>query len=88
MRHCALLLLTLVASAWSADEAWKQAYVPEGEAWKTLPQHFVFNNESEPETLDPAKMTGVLEDRIAKCLFEGLVTNDPKTLEPRPFGGR
>jgi len=83
LRHCALLIGFAVA-AWAADDAWKQAYVPHGEAWKAVPQHFVFNNESEPETLDPAKMTGVLEDRIAKCLFEGLVTTDPKTLEPRP----
>ena len=33
---------------------------------------FVFVNGSEPKTLDPQKMTGVLEGRIADGLFEGL----------------
>lgn len=84
MRIRALLIVLMAGAAAAADDAWKQAYTPKTEAWRTVPQHFVFNNESEPETLDPAKMTGVLEDRIAKCLFEGLVTTDPKTLEPRP----
>ena len=33
---------------------------------------FVFVNGSEPKTLDPQKMTGVLESRLAEGLFEGL----------------
>jgi oligopeptide transport system substrate-binding protein len=82
MRRC-LLLSILVACA-VADDDWRRAYVPADDAWRSVPQHLVFNNESEPETLDPATMTGVLEDRVAQCLFEGLVTNDPRTLEPRP----
>lgn len=49
-----------------------------------LEQTFVFNNGSEPETLDPAKMTGVPEHTLALALFEGLTTHDPKTLESRP----
>lgn len=77
-----VLCLFLVALA--ADDAWKQAYVPKTDAWKTVPQRFAFNNDSEPETLDPGRMTGVPESRIALGLFEGLLTNDPRTLEPRP----
>src|SRR5688572_30088984 len=79
-----LMMLFVLVACLGADDAWKQAYAPKDDGWKSVEQHFVFNNESEPETLDPAKMTGVLEDRIAKALFEGLVTNDPKTLETRP----
>lgn len=79
-----LLLALLLATCAAADDAWKQAYVPKGDAWRKTPQVFTFNNESEPETLDPAVMTGVLEGRLCLALFEGLVTNDPKTLEPRP----
>jgi oligopeptide transport system substrate-binding protein len=47
-------------------------------------QVLVFNNGSEPETLDLHKMTGVPEHTLALALFEGLTTHDPKTLEPRP----
>lgn len=43
-----------------------------------------FNNGAEPETLDPAIMTGNPEHMLAMALFEGLTTFDPKTLEPRP----
>jgi len=45
---------------------------------------FTFNNGTEPETLDPALMTGVPEHRIAIALFEGLVTYHPETLAPAP----
>ena len=47
-------------------------------------QHFRFNLGTEPETIDPALMTGVPEAQLAFQLFEGLVVNDPKTLEPKP----
>ncbi|MHC5037104.1 MAG: peptide ABC transporter substrate-binding protein [Planctomycetota bacterium] len=47
-------------------------------------QTYVFNNGSEPETLDPHKMTGVPEHTLALAIYEGLTTHDPKTLEPRP----
>ncbi len=43
-----------------------------------------FNNGAEPQTLDPAIMTGVPEGRLARQLFEGLVVEDDKTLEPLP----
>ncbi|MEW6359491.1 MAG: peptide ABC transporter substrate-binding protein [Planctomycetota bacterium] len=45
---------------------------------------FVIINGAEPETLDPAIMTGVLEGRIADALFEGLTVPHPKTLDPLP----
>jgi len=47
-------------------------------------QHFRYNSGAEPETIDPGLMTGLLEFQIALQLFEGLVYNDPKTLEPKP----
>lgn len=47
-------------------------------------QVFTFNNGSEPETLDPHKMTGSVEFNIVQQLFEGLVVNDPETLVPMP----
>ena len=45
---------------------------------------FVFDVNSEPETLDPAFMTGQPDQRIALALFEGLLSRDPLTLAPRP----
>lgn len=63
---------------------WKARLQPEGDAWKKEDQHFVFNNGTEPETLDPALITGVPESRIVDGLFEGLVSLDPETLAPRP----
>lgn len=55
-----------------------------GDGWKKTPQIFVWNNEAEPETLDPAVMTGVTEHQLALALFEGLVSHHPETLEPIP----
>jgi ABC-type oligopeptide transport system substrate-binding subunit len=43
-----------------------------------------FINGNEPETIDPALVSGQPDGRIARCLFEGLATSDPRTLEPRP----
>src|SRR5437588_1260066 len=44
----------------------------------------VIVNGNEPESLDPAIVTGIPEMRITKSLFEGLVRLDPKTAEPVP----
>jgi oligopeptide transport system substrate-binding protein len=41
-------------------------------------------NNAEPETLDPALLTGIPEMRIAIGLFEGLARLDPKTARPIP----
>lgn len=38
----------------------------------------------DPECLDPQLVTGVVEQNILRALFEGLVTPDPKTLNPLP----
>ena len=45
---------------------------------------FVVVNGPEPESLDPAIITGQAEGRIVRCLFEGLVRLDPKTASPIP----
>jgi len=45
---------------------------------------FRINNMVEPESLDPALVTGMPEHRVVSSLFEGLTTNDPKDLVPRP----
>ena len=45
---------------------------------------FTFANGSEPKSLDPHKMTGVLEGRIADALFEGLTYRGHDDLLPRP----
>jgi oligopeptide transport system substrate-binding protein len=41
-------------------------------------------NGSEPQNLDPQTVTGVPEQRIISALFEGLVSENPKTLAPEP----
>jgi len=48
------------------------------------PADFTFVNGTEPESIDPAIVTGVPEGRIINGLFSGLYRYDPKTLEPRP----
>ena len=70
----------------SADDlpAWKKALAPKSDKWKKVEQHFLFNNDAEPESLDPAVITGLLEFRIVDALFEGLAGLNPKTLEPVP----
>ncbi len=44
----------------------------------------VIVNGNEPESLDPAIVTGISEIRITKSLFEGLLRLDPKTARPVP----
>lgn len=43
-----------------------------------------FGNQTEPEDLDPHIVTGVPEFHILQSLFEGLVTPDPRDLQPQP----
>jgi len=45
---------------------------------------FRFTNGTEPEVLDPALMSGQPDGRIARGIFEGLTTQDPRTLDPLP----
>jgi oligopeptide transport system substrate-binding protein len=47
-------------------------------------QEIVFNNLSEPASLDPALFTDNVSGNLAQQLYEGLTFYDPKTLEPRP----
>jgi oligopeptide transport system substrate-binding protein len=47
-------------------------------------QVLTFNNNAEPEHLDPALMAGQPDGRIARMVFEGLCVVDPKTLAPAP----
>ena len=47
-------------------------------------QALVFTNHAEPQSLDPALMTGVPEMTIALGLFEGLTGLHPRTLQPVP----
>jgi oligopeptide transport system substrate-binding protein len=48
------------------------------------PADITIINQAEPETLDPAIITGIPEMRIAIGLFEGLTQFDPKTARPIP----
>lgn len=41
-------------------------------------------NGTEPQDLDPHIATGVSEHNLISALLEGLITDDPKTLAPRP----
>ncbi len=81
-----LLLLAALGLLVAGDDpdAWRSALLSADARWRQAAQELAFNNESDPQTLDPGRMTGVLESRLALCLFEGLVVRDPRTLEPRP----
>ncbi len=72
----ALLLPVLIAVLLAADRP--------GAAAAAGGAVFRINNGAEPETLDPALATGVPEHRIMMNLFEGLYSNDPRTLAPIP----
>lgn len=67
----------------SGDYDWN-SFFPAGDGWKEHEQVFVFNNGAEPETLDPALMTGVPEHTLALALYEGLTSHHPETLQPIP----
>lgn len=85
MPRTALLLLLAGSILGAADpDAWVAEVMPPGEAWRAHAQALVANNESEPQTLDPQRMTGTIEARVALALFEGLTTLDPRDLTPRP----
>jgi len=52
--------------------------------YSSVPADLAIAHDSEPQSLDPALMTGVAEGRIATALFEGLTSLDPETLAVRP----
>ena len=47
-------------------------------------QDLRYNNGAEPESLDPLRITGVIEFDIHRALFEGLTVNDPRTSKGVP----
>ena len=79
-----LASLVLLQGAETLDENWRDEFIPEGDAYKRIEQHFRFNNGTEPATLDPQLMTGVPEGRLALAMFSGLVGLHPATLQPVP----
>ncbi|MCP4749603.1 MAG: peptide ABC transporter substrate-binding protein [Proteobacteria bacterium] len=70
---CFLLVL-------SACDSERKTNVSEG----TKNQVLHIGNGTEPQDVDPHIVTGVPEHRIITALMEGLVTEDPKDLSPRP----
>ena len=57
---------------------------PAGQPDDGVPQILHLGNGAEPKALDPHVVTGVTEHNIISALLEGLVTENPKTLEPQP----
>ena len=51
---------------------------------RETPAGLVIINGNEPESLDPAIVTGVSELRITRALFEGLLRLEPQTVRPVP----
>lgn len=82
MRKLVFILMAL-ALAFTAFAGGKQEPSAPGEPMAE-PVVFVRNNATEPESLDPAVIEGVPEHNIYMCLFEGLVTYHPETLEAIP----
>lgn len=83
MRVLAILVLLLAmfgAFMWRAERLRKL----EPTLQAATPDTLVFNNDAEPETLDPSLLTGITEMRIVDGLFEGLVNLDPESTEPIP----
>lgn len=79
---CGLLATGLAGGGQTAD--WQARLAPEGDAWKSVEQTLTFNSGADPETLDPHQVTAMDAFRLVQAIFEGLVTVDPETLEPRP----
>ena len=68
--HCRALIFLLLLGLAGCERAPKRA-------------DLVFINGAEPESLDPAVITGQPEGRIVNALFEGLTTFDA-TARPGP----
>ena len=72
------LVAWLALAGLVAATAWALHFPPES------PADFTFVNGAEPQSLDPAKVTGQIEQRILDGLFEGLLRANPQTLAPEP----
>ena len=76
MRITLSALLLLAVAALGGDETgpfgdeWKRQFEPEDDSWKSVKQELIYNSGAEPETLDPAVMTGVTEHTLALALYE------------------
>jgi oligopeptide transport system substrate-binding protein len=84
-----LLCATLLAAGCAAPPKPGSVAAGQGPLYfgDTTPPHdetFTYNNGAEPETIDPGLITGQPDGRIARTLFEGLTTPNPRTLEPEP----
>lgn len=75
----AAILSSVLAWTVAADEAPRKYF---GRVTPPADDIFRFVNGAEPELLDPGLMSGQPDGRIARCLFEGLLTPHPRTLEP------
>ncbi len=64
------MVMTSVFSSWLVLFSASLAAIPKAQ---TAKNEFVFNNRGEPETIDPAKATGVPDNTIVVQLFEGLL---------------
>ena len=80
MKHKMLGLVTvLVSAAFILAGCGGKGDEKASAANKAAGEEFIIGNGAEPQSLDPAKITGTPEHRINMALFEGLVTYDPKT---------
>ena len=82
-RNCSclnILLLFVVIVVMSSCSGEKKTNVSEGNKHQILHK----GNSGEPQGLDPHVVTGVQEFNIIMALLEGLVTENPRTLEPMP----
>ena len=87
LAYCCFSLLILSSTSYSKqlpNDEWIKEVQPKQRSLLTENQHFKFNIGSEPETLDPGIITGLVEMKVVIGLFEGLLSYHPKTLEPVP----
>lgn len=78
-----LLVLASVFALFTGCQQEEQVAADAEEA-SAEPVVFRYNNAAEPESLDPSVIEGVPEHNIYMCLFEGLVSYDPETLDAVP----
>lgn len=74
------IFFVAIVLSFSSCSGEKKTNVTEG----TKNQILHIGNGTEPQGLDPHVVTGIPEFNIITALLEGLITEDPKTLEPIP----